>query len=258
MYTDKKQIRAEIEGIELGFIWEANQFEVSPKMLATNPTLRMLSLQARFDPIKLKRFQKEIVTEYCWLAYSKSIASTGDMVIGRQADMNRQGLYGKVAELVRQEIGPQTKHAADAEAARFGNVAPNRTFLDEGVHGNLQNMDKWAAPVNDAWLLGGVHRRAKFRLASPRIMENLWNTAGHLVVTAREIIGLLCFGYELYQVGPWQVFLLNKDDEHKALSATLTQYANHLKTRGTIAEAEKLKKERLGANAGVQKVRFLS
>ena len=47
---------------------------------------------------------------------------------------------------------------------------------------DLLEMDKWTPVVNDCWVLGGVHRRAAFRLESPRALDNLWEGArGDLV-----------------------------------------------------------------------------
>ncbi len=237
MYTSAQQIRTEIEKIMIGFVWEANPQEAPAQICQQNPVLKMLSLQRKFAPFtkpQAEKYQKEIVAEYCWMAYSKSLASRGDMAVGRQSDLARQGLYDKVAELVKSEIGP----LAAKDPAKPG--VPNLTFLDKGVHGNLLNQDKWAGPVNDAWVLGGIHRKANFRLTSPRIIENLWNTDGFLVVTAREILGLLCFGYELQQIGPWQVFVPGKDQAHLATSGTLTAYANYLSSRSTVAAATRL------------------
>ena len=243
MYTSAQQIRKEINQVVIGFVWEATPQEAPPQIIENNPKLKMLGLQKKFAPwtkSQAESYQKEVIAEYCWIAYSKSRASVGDMVIGRQADLSRQGLYDKVAELVRTEVGPMTQQQLAAQDSKFGKTAPNLTLLDEGTHGNLLNQDKWAAPVNDAWLLGGVHRKAKFRLSSPRIMDNLWNQSGFLVVTAREILGLIFFGYELQQIGPWQVFVLPPDKALVATNATLAQYSSYLQTCSTLAMARQL------------------
>jgi hypothetical protein len=84
-----------------------------------------------------------------------------------------------------------------------------------------------------------VHRQAKFRLVSPRVMENLWNFQGGFpVVTARELVGLLHFGYRLEQVGPWQAVL--PVDFGRAARATLTEYDRLMKDQGTIRSVLKL------------------
>jgi len=244
MYTSTQQIRKEIDKVVVGFVWEATPQEAPAKIVARNSTLKMLARMKNFAPwstAQAESYQKEVIAEYCWVAYSKSFASTGDMVVGRQADLARQGLYDKVAELVKKEMGPLSQEQSAAQDNKFGKISPNLTLLDEGTHGNLLNQDKWAGPVNDAWILGGIHRKAKFRLSSPRIMENLWNQQGFLVVTAREIIGLLHFGYQLQQVGPWQVFVLPPENYKTAANATLAQYSRHLQTCSTIAMAQQLR-----------------
>lgn len=71
---------------------------------------------------------------------------------------------------------------------------------DPHTKGNIQVMDKWSPTVNDCWVLGGVHRRADFELVSIRSLQNLWDYEKDLpIVTAREILGLLHFGYKLEQ-----------------------------------------------------------
>ena len=85
-------------------------------------------------------------------------------------------------------------------------------------------------------ILGGVHRRARFRLVSPRVMENLWNKdGGYFVVTAREIIGLMHFGYGLEQIGPWQCMV--SKNVVKAHTADLVIYDKIINKRETLAQA---------------------
>ena len=273
MYQSSSEIRREIEQIDVGFVWD--EAPAPEQCLRRNPILQNLSqIKATRDLTKDEdeRYKKEIVSEYCWIAYQKSYSSTGDMVVGRQSDLTRQGLYDKVANLVQEEIGlkwrldPVTKKWVGTEQSptnftqsQVQKSNPNQlknykgdgtaklTFLDKGTTGNVLNQDKWAAPVNDAWLLGGIHRKANFRLASPKIIENLWNTNGYLVVTAREIIGLITFGYILHQVGPYKVFLYDTSqslrglvNRRKANEATLIKYSEHMKKHSSIKDAEGL------------------
>ena len=123
------------------------------------------------------------IVEDRWTAYDKAVNTQGDQVVGRVPHLNAAGLYGKVTSI------------------------PRRDEIRRWRTANLLKMDKWSLAVNDSWVLGGIHRNAKFRLVSPRLMENLWNQNGFYVVTAREILGLLNFGYKLEQIGPWQVFI---------------------------------------------------
>jgi hypothetical protein len=99
-------------------------------------------------------------------------------------------------------------------------------------------MDKWALVINDSWVLDGIHRRATFRLASPRHIENLWNKDGYFVVTAREMLGLVHFGYEWGQVGPWQCFVSKK--LVKSQAADLLKYNRAISSKQTIEEAIRL------------------
>lgn len=158
----------------------------------------------------------EEITNYCWCAYEKTLNGKGDQVIGRVNHLNAAGLYEKVSEI----LGSQTLFADQAK-------------------GNLLKMDKWSTVVNDSWILGGVHRCANFRLASPRVVENLWNyEKGFPVVTARELLGLLHFGYRLQQVGPWQVVVAH--DRNRAATASLVEYDQLMADQGTIVNVIKL------------------
>ena len=138
------------------------------------------------------------------------------MVIGRQNHLSQAGLFDKVA-----------------------NIIGNNTLFDAGSKGNLLQMDKWAKVVNDAWVLGGVHRQALFRLASPLAMHNLWNSSGgYFIVTAREIAGLLHFGYEYQRIGPWQT--LSSKNYVKATTADLVKYDRHVRRVESIQTARRL------------------
>jgi hypothetical protein len=70
-------------------------------------------------------------------------------------------------------------------------------------------------------------------------MENLWNyQIGLPVVTARELLGLLHFGYRLQQAGPWQVAVVS--DRGRATAANLVDYAQLMSDQGTIRNVLKL------------------
>ena len=163
-----------------------------------------------------RAFQEELA-EYCWAAYNKAVTSHRHMIIGRVNHLKNANLYDKVADM----------------------VGAGSTLFDTGSEGNLLQMDKWARVVNDAWILGGVHRQAQFRLASPRSLSNLWNTkGGYFVVTAREILGLLNFGYAFEDIGPWQ-FMISKSYV-KSASADLVKYEHHIKRKEKLKTAKKL------------------
>jgi len=177
----------------------ANPGVIRPDLRSRNPTLD----QTATTGLTNAALQEELA-EYCWTCYSKTLASKGHMVIGRVSDLTAAGLHEKVAD-----------------------IGAGQYLFDHGTQGNLLRMDKWARVVNDAWLLGGVHRRATFRLASRITMGNLWNSnGGYFVVTAREIAGLLHFGYQYKRVGPWQV--LTSENQGKAANANLVEYDNYI------------------------------
>jgi hypothetical protein len=180
-----------------------------------NPTIRN-DLLARYPGIGIRDSLDETAA-YCWRAYQSARQAVGDQVIGRIYHLRPGALnmYEKVGQMVGDE-----------------------TLFDRGTHGNTLKMDKWTMAVNDSWVLGGVHRQANFRLVSPRVMENLWNADGYFVVTARELLGLLHFGYELAQVGPWQVLICR--NKSKAMNASLLEYDRIVKTGETVGQAEKL------------------
>jgi hypothetical protein len=166
-------------------------------------------------PVVTAKEVTEDMAEYCWCAYDKAFRTNGDQVIGREEHLKAAGLFEKISDIVG-----------------------DQTLAHSGTKGNLLKMDKWARVVNDSWVLGGVHRNAKFRLVSPRVMENLWNfSIGVPVVTAREILGLLYFGYQIQQVGPWQVLSANAVD---ATKATLVEYDRLMQSESNIRSVLKL------------------
>ncbi|TVP60607.1 MAG: hypothetical protein EA351_00440 [Gemmatimonadales bacterium] len=68
--------------------------------------------------------------------------------------------------------------------------------------GGVLHYDRgWHFLYNDAWVLGGIHGRIEFILASPRTRKNIYDEeSGHLTITGRELLGLHFFGYEFREV----------------------------------------------------------
>ena len=151
--------------------------------------------------------------EYCWLVYSKALGSTGPMLIGRQSDLWVPNQL--------ERVGIDFCYTDDKGKA----VLNVKNYLwDPHTEGNIQVMDKWAPVVNDCWVLGGVHRLADFELFSVRTLKNLWDfVKGIPVVTAREILGVLHFGYSLKQQ-PGVPLRLVCADSAKAQGATIEAY----------------------------------
>lgn len=169
------------------FKWEENQ--------AINP-----HLAGQFKYGRKKNFLNDML-EYCWLAYCKALNALGPQLIGRTGDL------WVAQHLQRSGIS----------------LANQQTLWDPHTKGNIQVLDKWAPVVNDCWILGGIHRRADFELVSIRTLKNLWDFDHNFhVVTAREILGLLHFGYSLK---PQSTALkLVCTDPAKAQTATIEDY----------------------------------
>lgn len=190
------------------WIWQATDKAVNPKLQQQFPYGRP---KADYDPEKLKKQEPDLnnvnrilndLTEYCWIAYSKSYERSGPHIIGRTPDL-------WVPEyLERAGITDQK----------------TQTLWDSHVMGNIQLLDKWAPVVNDCWVLGGVHRRADFELISVRSATNLWDFKDRYhIVTGRELLGLLHFGYSARE-GPASIWLVCTDVA-KAKAATVEEYS---------------------------------
>lgn len=102
--------------------------------------------------------------------------------------------------------------------------------IDTG--GSILNSTNWTLLVNDAWVLGGVHKRIDFYLASPRVRNNLYDTkAKRMTVTARELAGLKTFGYRL--ISHPQLGEVAVSESDTANFATLLKYNQQLDTLNT-------------------------
>ena len=154
--------------------------------------------------------------EYCWCAYSKAYIASGDQLIGRSEDLT--SAKRKVANI---------------------DLARGQTLFDHGTRGNILEMDKWVPIVNDAWVMGGVHRHADFHLVSPRAVVNLWYSGAdgqRLVVTAREILGLIRFGYRRTVSGDGKVKYVC-GDPYLAMASSLPQYAQEIREKEVLGMA---------------------
>jgi len=164
-----RQALAKVTGGDPKFAWEETKGAVNPQ-LAAQPAYQ------RAETVYEGQTIANLLLEYCWLAYSKARQASGPQLIGRKGDL-----------WVPKYLGPANLDLAG-------------TLWDPNTQGNIQKLDKWAPTVNDCWVLGGIHRRADFELVSVRTLQNLWDFKGvdgkplH-VVTAREILGVLHFGY---------------------------------------------------------------
>jgi hypothetical protein len=185
------------------FVWEAS----GGVHTALREAFRVEAGPGRFAYARGNNLLNDLL-EYCWLVYSKALNARGPQQIGRTHDLwvpyqlERSGLS-------------KDDHS---------------TLWDPHARGNIQKMDKWAPVVNDCWVLGGVHRRADYELVSVRSPQNLWDMSqGFHVVTARELFGLLHFGYE-FDLDASPVRLVCRESS-RAQSATIEEYTALMKEK---------------------------
>lgn len=161
--------------------------------------------------IRRKNYINDLA-EYCWLVYKKAFMSAGPMLIGRSGDLWRESIL-----------------------AQF-NLNKDEYLWKKNSTGNILMMDKWAPILNDAWVLGGVHRHADFHLMSLLAPENLWNyKSGYHIVTAREIFGLQKFGYQRVVIGNKVIFRCK--DISSADNANLRSYSLLMKMQMSQRES---------------------
>ncbi|ECF6016436.1 hypothetical protein QG25_003400 [Salmonella enterica subsp. salamae] len=173
-------LRRDIESLgiksrENPFVWEVQKGIVNEE------------LTKQFHEGRRRKNYINDLAEYCWLVYKKAFTSTGPMLIGRSGDLWKESVL-----------------------AQF-NLNKDDYLWKINAPGNILMMDKWTPILNDAWVLGGVHRYADFHLMSILAPENLWNyQSSYHIVTAREILGLLNFGYQKVRVGNKIIFKCRK------------------------------------------------
>lgn len=178
------------------FLWEENA-EVNPHLKACYP----------YGMGKDNNFNN--LAEYCWQVYKKSKFSYGPMRIGRASDLWKPEILAKYC------------------------IAKGDTLWAKHTRGNILVMDKWAATVNDAWVLGGIHRYADFHLMSYLSPGNLWNyECAYHIVTAREILGLLSFSYEMTRQSNTIILKCMRRD--LASNADLRAYASLMKKEAAL------------------------
>jgi hypothetical protein len=156
-------------------------------------------LTAHYPYGRNKNNRMNDLAEYCWQAYHKAFFTYGPAIIGRQDALSEKSILDKYK------------------------FKKNHTLWISETQGNILVMDKWSPVMNDAWLLGGVHRHADFRLMSYLAPTNLWNDIhDYHIVMAREVIGLLGFGYKMIRLQDGIIFKCL--DYKRADNATLPDY----------------------------------
>ena len=193
-----RQTLARLSGGDSKFVWEETKGAVNPH-LAAQPDFK------RATAVYEGQTVANVFLEYCWLAYSKARQASGPQLVGRKGDLW------------------VTEHLSKADIK----LESNQTLWDPNTKGNIQVLDKWAPTVNDCWVLGGIHRRADFELVSVRTLQNLWDFKGFdgkplHIVTAREILGVLNFGYTFASRSDTSLLVCR--DTGKADAATVEAY----------------------------------
>lgn len=156
----------------------------------------------------------------CYETYLNSArAQLGSLVVGRIVRPPTAG-------------APPVIGLGDIERINFG------TSSDRSP-GSVLWSKYWSIPLNDSWLMGGIHARLPFYLASPRTKANIVDPAFGFTVTGRELIGLTTFGY---QVNPntrlGEVFECKAAG--KATSATFMQYESAVRDAKSRGDWSKL------------------
>ena len=148
----------------------------------------------------------------CYQTYlNSSRASLGSLVVGR---IVRRGSSSD---------GPPMIGLDDIERVNFGTTS-------DRTPGSVLWSTYWSIPLNDSWLMGGIHAQLPFYLASPRTKQNIVDPTFGVTVTGRELIGLMEFGYGLNpntRLG--EVF--ECDEPAKAVAATFVAYEAAFRAR---------------------------
>jgi len=188
------------------------------------------------DPANLTKAEKRnrflfSLQLYGWFIYRQTNTDAGSQIIGREGDTDPFSL--EHAKIPGVHSGGYTKLPGGTWAKPSAATPKPGLNLTPQARGNVLKMDKWHPTMNDCWVLGGVHRLATFQLVSPRIPENIFNHRhGYLIVTAREILGLLHFGYEVNRAGG--VVRFEPKNLHLARNANLVDYWKHIQEKSRL------------------------
>jgi hypothetical protein len=113
----------------------------------------------------------------------------------------------------------------------------NLKVMDQntGDSGSILSAGLWSLLANDAWILGGIHARTEFHFASPLRWENMWDENGNrMTVTAREVIGITAFGYEISRPVPKLEAVAQCTEKSKAAAASLPAYKREVQKCQTV------------------------
>lgn len=206
----------------------------------------------------------ESLKEMCWMIYEKTSTDGGQQIMGREWDTDPYAMNANIMGRVmaaaagdgfKRTPGPATQDGRGPaapgivgkeknwgtswekrmpsapgqpggwqERTRDPPASPGYNH-SPGARGNVLKMDRWHPTMNDCWVLGGVHRSATFKLVSPRTPDNIWNVSrGVPVVTAREMLGLLRYGYRIERNGSEVLFI----PDTSVTNANITDYWDYI------------------------------
>lgn len=176
-------------------------------------------------------FDKNVDISKAWKLYQNAqIPSLNIHLFGRFAE-NGIDLKSKMVPVKRtimqRLLRKQTyKQTPSDMHTNFGSV----NEVEKKHQGSIQQMESsdWDLHVNDAWLLGGIHKYLPFYAASELKAINMFvissgsprkNTI--LNITGRELLGLLLAGYRPESKHPTLGTVMVCRDKHLAKSLTL-------------------------------------
>lgn len=125
-------------------------------------------------------------------------------------------------------MGRLVNQSSEAEPGIDDPLRDNFLRMNEADRGgSVLYSGRWSMLMNDAWVLGGLHSGTPFYLASPRTSQNLTgsNPDFPMTVTARELIAITHFGYEIVSGHSSLGEVARLVDENAASRVTLEEYA---------------------------------
>ncbi len=190
---------------------------------------------------------KEQLKDVCWTIYNKTHTDGGEQIMGREWDTdpfaafaNIGGRTGYTAKTSFQNVGHgRYEKVVNWKPVGAAAKSDHEINTSDTARGNVLKMDRWHPTMNDCWVLGGVHRRATFKLVSARVPGNIWNFQYNFpVVTARELLGLLRYGYTIQRRGSAEALLI--PGNVKKEPETILDYWNYI-NNGSITMTNLIK-----------------
>lgn len=185
--------------------------------------------------------------------YRKISASDLPMVFGNHAFQSGSQVIGIDHELVKNfgTAAPSNRTVTDRVAGLLDQILPSGTILGSRQAGRGAS-EKWSIAANDTWILAGVRNTKDFYLASPLIEQTFINPANrnHPVrVTARELCGLLLFGYKTVSGETGAFAGLTSQDDRLARNADLKTYAQFMEGKSYRQVLEYFRAHRINPKA---------